>query len=335
MGKGIRVRRERAEEVRQELVKKGILDTGLKVRREGDEVIFPVKGEVEGYETYEGPFEERERRGSLEENLAELVGRDRAAETKIAFDIIGDIAVVELAEEDMGIKREVGEALLRTHRALRTAVLKSGVVEGRMRLRGFEHLAGEERTETLYKEHGMTLKLDIGKVYFSPRLSFERKRLLELARDGETVVDLFCGIGPFAILLARYRDVKVYAVDLNPEAVEYLKENILINRVAKKVVPLLGDAREASPKGVADRVIMNLPKSADRFLDTALDALKEEGGTVHFYSIAPEEDLWSRGEALLEEAASQKGKEVKITGRRVVRPYSPRRYHVVFDAWIG
>jgi tRNA G37 N-methylase Trm5 len=48
MGKGIRVKREMAEKVRQELVKRGLLDTGLKVMREGDEVICPVRGAVEG-----------------------------------------------------------------------------------------------------------------------------------------------------------------------------------------------------------------------------------------------------------------------------------------------
>jgi tRNA (guanine37-N1)-methyltransferase len=263
------------------------------------------------------------------------VGGERAGRAKISFDIIGDIAVIDLPEEDVDIKTEVGEAVLRTHKAVKAAVLKSGVVEGKWRLRRFEHLAGERRTETLYREHGMTLKLDINKVYFSPRLSFERKRVLELTRDGETVVDLFCGIGPFAVLLAKYRDVRVYALDINPDAVEYLKENILINRVARKVVPVLGDAREAAPGGVADRVIMNLPKSAGEFLDTAMDTLKEKGGTIHFYTIAPEGDLWSRGEGLLKEAAGKKGRDVRITGKRVVRPYSPRNYHVVLDARIG
>ena len=92
-------------------------------------------------------------------------------------------------------------------------------------------------------------------------------------KDGETVVDLFAGVGPFSVLIGkRNPNSKVYAVDLNPDAVELLKVNVRVNKVENRVFPILADAREIAAtklKGVADRVIMNLPETAIDFVDAA------------------------------------------------------------------
>ena len=118
--------------------------------------------------------------------------------------------------------------------------------------------------------------------------------MASLVQEGETVVDLFAGVGPFSILIAKKNPkVKVYAVDLNPEAVELLKVNVRVNRVENRVFPILGDARQITStklKGVADRVIMNLPETAIDFVDAACQAIKPEGGVIHFYAFVRSPD---------------------------------------------
>lgn len=305
------------------------MDNSKKATRDGDFVIFPVAGDISsGYDVVEAVFEDVVKRKGFNDYLEELVG-SKGKGIKIAFDIVGDLAVVEVPEEHAEFEKEIGEALLKTHKNLKVVVGKSGDVQGELRLRKLEHLAGDQRTETVYLEHGIRLKMDIAKVFFSPRLSYERKRVLDDTEDGEVVVDLFAGVGPFAILLAKNRDVKVYAMDMNSDAVFYLKENVILNKVEDKVEAVAGDAREVAPRGCATRVIMNLPKSSDGFLDLAFGVIKE--GIIHFYTIAPEEDLFEGKIKLAQEAAQKMGRKIKIINKRVVRPYSPRNYHIVLD----
>jgi tRNA (guanine37-N1)-methyltransferase len=329
MGKGVRISKTKAQDLRCTLQEKGFLDTDKKALRDGDFVIFPIAGDISGeYDVVEAEFEDVVKRKGFNDHLEDMIGQ-KARGVKIAFDMVGDLAVVEVPEEHRGYGKEIGEALLKTHRNLKVAVAKSGDVKGETRLRKLEHLAGDKRTETVYQEHGIRLKMDLAKVYFSPRLSYERKRVLDDTKDGEVIADLFAGVGPFAILLAKYRDVKVHAMDINQDAVDYLKENLVLNKVEDSVEASVGDAGEIAPRGLATRVIMNLPKSSDEFLEVAFDVIKE--GIIHFYTIANEEDLFDGKIKLVEEMAQLKSRKIKILNKRVVRPYSPRNYHIVLD----
>jgi tRNA (guanine37-N1)-methyltransferase len=114
------------------------------------------------------------------------------------------------------------------------------------------------------KEHGCEYHLDLSEVYFSPRLSYEHSRVASQVEEKETVVDMFAGVGPFSILIAKtHEDVKVYAVDVNPDATRYLERNIIVNGVMGKVVPVLGDAKEIVHerlRGAADRVMSFLQR---------------------------------------------------------------------------
>ncbi|NOZ58453.1 MAG: class I SAM-dependent methyltransferase family protein, partial [Euryarchaeota archaeon] len=277
----VRVPAREAERVRRELLARGLIARGYRIRRLGEEVLIPVqeraRKELKGYELTEAEFEPLERCRSFEDLLRERLGKEELALVRRSFDIIGDIAIVEVPPELEHRKREIALALMEAHRNVKAVFRKAGEVRGETRVRQLEHLAGERRTETLHREHGLRLKLDVAKVYFSPRLAYERQRVLGQVRDGEVVVDLFAGVGPFALLIARHRRARVYAIDINPVAVRYLKENIALNRLRGEVVPLLGDAREVAPRGKATRVIMNLPKSSDAFLDLAYEVLRGEG----------------------------------------------------------
>jgi tRNA (guanine37-N1)-methyltransferase len=326
---GVRVPAKEAQKVKRELKEAGALDTSKKAARDGDFVIFPVKGDVEAHDTVEVEFEGFKGHRKFKDVLSEHLTPDEISLAKRAFDVIGDIAIIEVPTELEAQEKFIAKALMEAHKNIRSVYKKSSDIKGEERTRELKFLRGEERTETTHKEHGMKLKLDITKAYFSPRLSAERERILSLTKDGEVVLDLFAGIGPFSILLAKNRDIKAYAIDVNHHAFEYLKENIRINKVADKVIPLLGDCREAAPKGAATRVIMNLPKSSREFLDLAFDVIKE--GVIHYYAISPEEDLYDSKIGFIKKMAEEKGRTAEILNRKIVRPYSPRNYHVVID----
>lgn len=205
-----------------------------------------------------------------------------------ALDVVGDIAVVEIPPELKPHQNLVGDAILKLHKNVKTVLAKAGSISGTFRLREFTFIAGEEKTQTVHREFGCEYHVDVAKAYFSPRLSHEHMRVASLVQAGETVVDLFAGVGPFSVLIGKRNPaVRVYAVDINPEAVVLLKANVRVNRVENRVFPVLADAREIAAtklKGAADRVIMNLPETAIGFVDAACQTLKPEGGTIHFYA---------------------------------------------------
>jgi tRNA (guanine37-N1)-methyltransferase len=325
---GVRVRAKEAERAKKRLLSLNALDKEKKAKRVGEYVLFPVLRPIEGMVDVDTEFEARVKKG-FKDMLSEFLTKEEMEKVRTSFDIIGDIAIVEVPRELERWDERIGESLLKVHKHLRAVYKKSSKVRGKKRLRKLSHLAGERRTITLHREHGCIFKVDVEKTYFSPRLSYERQRVLELTRDGEVVVDMFAGVGPFAIILARYRDVEVYAIDINPDAYELLRENIRLNKVTEKIKPLLGDATELSPKGQANRVIMNLPMKADRYLDAAMDTINE--GTIHFYAVSHEDDLFNPWIKLADQVGEKKGRKVEIRCTRIVRPYAPRRHHVALD----
>lgn len=254
-------------------------------------------------------------------------------------DIVGDIAIIEIPSELKFHEKAIGDAVLKTHKNLRTVLAKAGPVSGTYRLREFSVIAGEPKTATVHKENGCKFHVDVARAYFSPRLSHEHARVASLVNEGETVIDLFAGVGPFAVQIAQKREnVKVYAIDVNPEAIELLKRNTRLNRVDGKVIPVLGDAREAVSRrlsGVADRVIMNLPEKAIEFVDVACKAIKPRGGTIHLYGFinAPDslEDLLQRFEKLIEKHGR---KSVSTPSVTYVRDTAPYERQLVLDARI-
>jgi len=256
-----------------------------------------------------------------------------------AVDFVGDIAVLEVPPELREHRKTIGEAVLKGHRRVRTVLAKSGAVSGEYRLREFEVIAGAEKTETVHREHGCVFHVDLAKAYFSPRLSYEHSRVASQVGEDETVLDMFAGVGPFSILAAKRREkIRVYAVDVNPDAFEYLKKNVAANRVEAKVTPILGDARvivEERLKGLVDRVIMNLPEKATEYVDAACEALKAEGGVMHYYEFSSEPNPLEAAKTRLAEAVKKAGCETgNVLFARAVREIAPFTYQVVVDAQI-
>jgi len=256
-----------------------------------------------------------------------------------AIDFIGDIAVIEIPLELEPYKQDIGEAILKAHKRVKTVLSKWGAVSGVYRLRNFEVISGEPQTLTVHGEYGCVFHVDLAKVYFSPRLSYEHARIASLAQEGETVVDMFAGVGPFSILIAKnHTDTHVYAIDVNPEAYIFLKKNVAVNRVVDKVTPISGDTRQVINErlaGVADRVIMNLPEKAIEYVDVACKALKPEGGTIHYYEFVNQPEPMEAAKSRLAEAIKHAKRELhKILHARIVRGVAPFTYQVVVDAKI-
>lgn len=311
----IRVKRSEGESIRKRLIELGVLNKYLKIRSNGMELLIPVLNNVKGFsEPVTDIFDELE----YESSISQAPG---------AYELIGDIAIIDQHEEN-GL--DISNILLQ-HKNIRSVFQAKSAVSGEYRTRELLFIAGENRTETIYKENGCRYLLDVSNVYFTPRLSTERMRIVEKVNDGEKVVDMFAGIGPFSILVAkRYPHSHVIAIDKNPVAIKYLRENSFLNKL-KNLEIKEGDAREEVKEiRDADHIIMNLPHSAIEFIDAALEIIKK-GGVLHFYAISHENDLFESIFKAIEEHASSVGFKIISLENRIVRPYAPYQYNVCLD----
>lgn len=248
------------------------------------------------------------------------------------FDRVGHVAILTLPPKLMHRSREIAAALLRL-KGVRTVALREGPITGRHRRPKIKVIAGDPNTETLHKEHGCLFKLDVARVMFAPGNLFERGRIAGLVKPGEVVVDMFAGVGQFSIPVAkRGRPSRVYAIELNPVAYRYLRENIELNRVEHVVVPLHGDCEEVAPLGVADRVIMGILHVTHKYLPLAMRVLKPADGVIHYHESVPSK---LRFERPIKRIISSTRRTVEILNKRVVKRYAPGVDHVVIDAKVG
>ncbi len=261
-------------------------------------------------------------------NLKDLL-KGKVPEDRIpkSYDVVGDITIFESKDEKYD--KLIAEAIMKINKRVKV-VAERGITEGIERIRPVKVILGENRTETIHVENGFKFKLDLNKVFFNSRLQSERKRVIEKVRKGELVFDLFAGVGPFSIPIAK--KTKVIAIDINPWAIYYLKENIRINKVPEENIEVFeGDCRKIvnSHKdwwGKADRIIMNLPAKSHDFLDVA-KKLSKKGTIIHFYWFCHESELWWK----VEDIIKKNFESFEIIERRKIGERAPRIYKVVID----
>jgi tRNA (guanine37-N1)-methyltransferase len=332
--------------------KMGLYNNTLSIEHEGNDLCIPLKRDLQAYEVEliktHYPYVQLGKRTFSEKtstsiNLTQaLTGKlpeELLADVPGAFDIIGDIVVIEIPTPLKPYEKVIGDAILQTHKNIKVVLGKASDIGGVFRVRDYTFLAGEDRTNTVHREFGCKYHVDLAKAYFSPRLSHEHERVAAQVQADETVADLFAGVGPFAILIGkRQTEATVYAVDLNPDAVELLKVNVRANRVDSQVFPVCADAREIAAgklHGVADRVIMNLPETAIDFVDAACNAIKPQGGAVHFYAFIRQPDT-------IENLKQRFSDFVKLNHRKVkrfiyaksIRETAPFESQIALDAKI-
>jgi tRNA (guanine37-N1)-methyltransferase len=276
-------------------------------------------------------------KGNLKTALEKMLPREEAASIYRSYDVIGDLAIIRIPEPHLTHSTLIAETLMQQHKHVKSVWRQSSPVSGDFRLRELEWVAGERRTETIHKEHGCLFKVDIQDCYFSPRLGFERMRIAKLVQPDEVVVNMFAGVGCYSITIARHSAATiVHSIDINPKAVEYMRENVLLNKVSEKVIAIEGDAKAIIAEKLeksADRVLMPLPERAVEFLDSALSALKPRGGWIHYYGF----EHADKGENPMEKA------KTKVMARlqyavwldlplvKIVRQTGPNWYQVAVD----
>ncbi|MEM5801781.1 MAG: class I SAM-dependent methyltransferase family protein [Candidatus Aenigmatarchaeota archaeon] len=246
------------------------------------------------------------------------------------FDIIGSkekaVAIVEIPE---GVdEKEIAKEIMTKNKNVKSVLKKMSKRKGEYRLWELKLIAGEKNTEVVHKEYGYFLRLDPKKVYFSPREATERQRIASQVKENEIVMLFFAGIGAQAVAIAKKQPKvkKIIGIEINPDAFYYMEENIRINKISHLVLPVLGDVKEKAKDffKICDRVIMPLPLEAEKFLDSALNCLKEKG-IIHFYSIDSEDF----NETI--KKISKKIKNFKIIKKNIVLPYAPRKFKVCID----
>jgi len=277
---------------------------------------------------------------SLKRFLANKMGEDEIRSVYKSYDITGDVAVIKVPDALWDKRVLLAEAVMAANRSVKVVLGQISPVSGDYRVRGLEWISGEKRTEATYRENGCVFKVDLAKAYFSPRLSHERLRIAELVKQGEVIVNMFAGVGPFSIVIAKHSKAsRIYSIDINPDAFPYVEENIRLNKVVDRVIPILGDAKEvieAELKGVADRILMPLPEKAAEYLDAAVSAAKTENSWLHYYEhiYAKDEDPMEAVKEKLSELLVKKKIDHELHFGRVVRAVGPRWYQVVVDALI-
>lgn len=331
------------QEKLEEKVKETFKEQGFNVQEEGERLKASKNGEEKVLEVYSSEkFSEKE---VLEEDHEGIVFVDEGLselkdETEVSiiygeedreydlpsYEIIGDIAVISelTVEED-----EAVEGILDHHPHVETVLLKKGGLKGEYRVGEYEKLYGEE-TETVHREFGADLKVDPTEAYFSERFSTERDRVVSRIEEGEKVLIMFAGVGPFVVMAAKNASPeKVVAVEKNPEACEYLEQNIDLNNVGGTVEAFCGDVRDFEYGERFDRIVMPLPGSADEFLDLAAELVEDEG-VIHYYRFLEEGD-WEALEKEVQEVMGKKGLRFEIVDRRVTGDRGPSVERVCLD----
>tara|TARA_Y100000782_G_scaffold115348_1_gene157167 strand:- start:3758 stop:4585 length:828 start_codon:yes stop_codon:yes gene_type:complete len=272
----------------------------------------------------------------LKKTLESILTSKESDDLISAFDQIGDIIIVRIPDSLLSKKELIGETLLEQVKSAKSVFYQSSSVEGKFRTRDLEVLAGDNKTETEYKEYGCRFIVDVEKVFFSPRLSSERIRIAELVNHDEIVTNMFAGIGMFSIIAAKKKKCTVYNIDINPDATRLCEKNIALNKLVGNIISIHGDATEVirnQLENKSDRTLMLLPEKSDEFLDSAILATKSNG-VIHYYShihADKKSDAAKLSEQHFLEVTPVKS---TILGSKIVRPVGPRFYQTVVDVRI-
>lgn len=259
-------------------------------------------------------------------SLRELL-KDKLQEEKLlllpkGFEVIGDIAIINLPPPLYDDRHLIAQSLVSHSKKVKVVLLKKNKLAGEKRIAEFEILFGN-RTTTVHRENGCIFHVDIAKTYFSGKMYFERNRVVQKVNDGEDILVLFCGAGPFLIPIGKKKNVKITGLDNNPAACSLFRKNAGLNNIDADIV--LGDANYmvALFRKDFDRIVMPAPYGQDYFLKLARFLLKP-GGTIHFYTFKKDFEI-RHFKKLLEE------RDWHIEYYRDCGDVAPRVSRYVFD----
>ena len=320
-----------AEQLKKELIRRDLLDNNYAVKKDKEFIYFPVKKKFKTrYEFRRRLLKKKNIQTNLKSSLTTKLKENELKFLRKSMDTVGNIAILEISDELVKKEKLIAREVLRINKNIKT-VLRKGKHEGVFRIQKLKHLAGEKTKETVYKENNVLLKLDVEKVYFSPRLSSERKRIMEMIKKPEDVLVMFSGCGPYVCVIAKNTPAKsVYGVEINPVAHNYAIQNLLLNKLSNAFV-FLGDVKTVVPKLKMrfDRIIMPLPKSADDYLEIAFSASKK-GTIIHFYDFQQEGEFEKSTEKI-RKICESKGRKFKILNIVKCGQSAPREFRICVD----
>ncbi|MBD3405817.1 MAG: hypothetical protein GF411_06770 [Candidatus Lokiarchaeota archaeon] len=337
------------ENTRKALLEADLLDISFKIRSVNGTLLLPLTKELTenelfrllGHDEFQIEHEEFESIPSSPRTLAEVMSDELSpSELELlprAYDLIGDIAILEIPEELIQYKDKIGEAFRSLHKNVSVVLAKQGAISGTTRIRDYDLIAGEHRTNTTHIEYGCRIAVDLAKAYFSPRLLEEHNRIAKQVTPGETIIDMFTGVGPFPLHIAKETDAIVFAIDINPDAISLLKKSMKLNKFVGRITPIIADAELYVTENFdsnADRVIMNHPSGASSFVKAACIALKPDG-IMHYYDFVggddPEALMISRLKSLIKSAGYSIDQVLHV---RRVRDSAPYEYQMAVDVVI-
>ncbi len=329
---GIYVPLKQAEKMHKFLLEHTLLRNDLKIKKDKKFIYFPVKNIPKNLVSFkiDTEFEKRKIKPKSYKEIVSIPDNLKR-ELPTSYDVVGDIILIKLPKNLLKYQNEIGESLLKSNKNIRTVCVIEPV-SGEFRTRNINIIAGVKQTITTHKEYGLAIVIDIKKSFFSPRLATERNRIASLVRPNEIVLDMFAGVAPFSIMIAKYANPKiVYAVDKNKDAIALAQQNIKRNNVLDKIEIIHGDARKISAivQKEVDRIIMNLPFSAHFFFSYALKITKAHS-TIHYYDIIEDDKIEDRINKL-KKIAKECGYIITKIDVNKLKTYAPREFYIGMD----
>jgi len=269
----------------------------------------------------------------LKDILKNKLSKKELSMVPSSFDMVGNIIIFSDFPKELSKKEKIiGNEILKNYTHIESTFKKTKKYSGKFRTPKLKLISGKNNKETIHRESDVRLKLNVEKVYFSPRLSEERKRIYKQIKNNETILVMFSGCGIYPLVIAKNSNTKeIYGIEINPTGHKYALENIKLNKLENKIKLFLGDVKKVLPKinKKFDRIIMPLPKGAEDFLDLALNKIKKNG-TINFYSFA-EENNYDKLKMTIKEDCKKSKKRCKIVNIVKCGQFSPRVNRVCVD----
>jgi tRNA (guanine37-N1)-methyltransferase len=277
---GIKIKKELGFQTIEKLKNTSNFDDSFEIIKEGDFLWLPLFSEIKGAKKKN--FSKKKSFPNLQEKFGVR-----------AFDIVGEIIILYLSDSQVPNEIEIGNYLMRQYPNVKAVYRKIGIRKEDTRIQKLKLIAGKG-SETTHMENGLKFKLDVTKVFFSPRQITERMDLINYVKKNVSVCVFFSGISPIPIYLASFSEAKrIVAIELNEVAHKYASENARLNKI-KNIDLICGDIREIIPKlqekGLFDLVIMPLPKQSENYLMLANKILRTNGKLI-LYKVANEEQI--------------------------------------------
>lgn len=338
----IKVSKENAGKYLKQVKKENNFDNRYKVKKENENIIIPIKEITKNIDKtqivyLENLKKQKEIGKNYKDNLLSenSLPKEMIEKLPSSYDIVGDIIIINIEDKEILEKYSevIGNSLKKINPHIKVVLNKKKEHHGTFRTQDLDWVWGEKRKETIIKENGCKIKTNVEKVFYSTRLATERKRITQLVKENEVVGVFFAGVGPFALTIAKQAKPKeIVAIELNPEGVKYLEENIKTNHFENLITPVLGDVKKVSRnyKDYFNRIPMPLPKSAENFLDDAIYSIKNNG-TIHIYNFVPKNNPYEKLEEIINRKAKENNVELKVIFKKVIRSFSATTVQIAMD----